>query len=162
MIAVAVTAILCTFGPAVVRNPSPRSLVPLLTAVYLAWAMFDALRKLADVSPRALAIIVPAVALVFASAIWHWQTVRHFQLIASFHSWQSHLYESSVQSGGGGVIVACGSGGCVFMEVPVARGASERAKMRTLAIYHASLRDKYQRAAARPWRNVSPDPPPPQ
>jgi hypothetical protein len=44
-------------------------------------------------------------------------------------------------------------------------GAREReraARFETYAAYHSALKDKYLRAAARPWITVEPDPPPPE
>jgi hypothetical protein len=42
-----------------------------------------------------------------------------------------------------------------------ARWAGRAADLRALASYHEFLKRKYERAAARPWLSVPPDPPPP-
>jgi hypothetical protein len=42
------------------------------------------------------------------------------------------------------------------------RAAAEARAMQPLIDYYAALRRKYERAAARPWLPVEPDPPPPQ
>jgi hypothetical protein len=45
--------------------------------------------------------------------------------------------------------------------VKATRAADARVNRKT-AEYHAALRQKYERAAARPWAPIAPDPPPPE
>lgn len=154
MIAVALTAWVLSDRSSVTQIPSPRSLVPMVTTAYLAWALFDAFKTAHAIAPRVL-FVLPALICLLAGAESYQRRVAHFRGMAAYHRGQARLCKWSAE-GRSGVLYYCGSGGCYREEIPRAANALERANMLRAADDHARLQAKYERAASRPWLSIDP------
>ena len=144
--AVAVLAVVCRFGGAVVHHPSPRTSLPPLVTLYLTWVCCDGLgficvtpilaRPKKCVALAGLALL--AVAGLAAERRW-----AEFDERASFHDGDAHRCRLRAE-GEHGRSIACGEGGCVVFEIPRAQSAEDRTEMRRLADYHARLAKYYR------------------
>lgn len=94
-----------------------------------------------------------AAVLVIAVEIWTTELVVRqvsYRRRASHHLQESRFWNS------------CGSGRVVILEGATPSSPSGVFDAGAMASYHDGLRRKYERAAARPWRTVAPDPPVPR
>jgi hypothetical protein len=144
--AVAVLAVVCRFGGAVVHHPSPRTSLPPLVTLYLTWVCCDGLgficvtpilaRPTKCVALTVLALL--AVAGLAAESRW-----TDFLERSRYHSGQADLCRRSSE-GQLGPLICCGEGRCIVVHIPQAQSQEERAEMARNADYHARLADYYQ------------------
>lgn len=165
MVAVAVAAWAFGYRKSLCQAPSPRSLLPPMTAFYLAWALLGSLRDILVVRRRAW-FVLPALSLMFLSADWYHRRAKMFFKVAETHSSKAFVHRSSAQ-GGRGILILCGISGDGSragwsVEIPDAGGETGQARMGRLADFHEALAAKYERAGWFPWLLVAPDPPEPE
>ena len=113
MVGVAIVALTCRFGSSVLWPPSPRTLLPSMTAMYLAWSAFDGLRIIIQarrhISLARSLLALTAVALLFLAVVVVEVRRAHFRESAAYHAHQEWLHRESA-AGRHGVSYACGEG----------------------------------------------------
>jgi hypothetical protein len=144
MVGIAGLAVVCRFGGSVVRHPSPRSFLPPLMILYMAWASYDGariigvgqtwLRRRISLALTGLALLI----VVVTAANNRWADFRER---GRFHARQELLCRLSAE-GKSGQLISCGEGVCEATQIPRSESPAERAEMLRLADYH-SCRVKY-------------------
>jgi hypothetical protein len=141
MTAVAVLAVVCRFGGALVHRPSARTLLPAVVTVYLTWVCCDGLGFICATPILARlkkCVALTGMALLSVAGLAAESRWTDFHERSRYHSGQADLCRWSSE-GHYGPIICCGEDGCVVVRIPQAQSQEERAEMARLADYHARL-----------------------
>jgi hypothetical protein len=148
MIATAITAVL-------LRDPSPRSTVLPLSALYLGWALLDSLLALHGSRPRAFLIVLPFLVVALGGAVLV-SRARDLKKTAAKHNNArlNCLMAAARVEQDGEYTVGCL--GCQTTDPHKTRTVA--AGYREWAREEQVLAAKYEYAATHPWLPVAPDP----